>query len=281
MHVIDPIIFPGGDIGKLSICGVINDLLTRGGRPQFLSLGFILEEGLDIEILEKILKSMAEVLTAHDIKLLCADTKVVASRSAQPGLMIGSTLLGEKIRNHLQLSGPQVGDAILLTGAIGQHGLAVLQAREQLSFKNTYSSDCKALYSLLQPILLKTDAIHYMRDPTRGGVSAVLHELAAQFNISFEIEESSLPVDNDVRTGLSLLGLDVLETANEGVMLLIVDALQADNLLQEIRQHADGNKAARIGSVTPASDFRLILRTVIGGQRRVPWPEALNLPRIC
>ena len=281
LHVVEPIIFPGGDIGKLSVCGVINDLLTRGGKPQYMSLGFILEEGLTFETLERIVKSTADVMNEHDIRLLCADTKVIGARSEKPGLMISSTLFGVKVRNELQLDGPQPGDAVLLTNSIGNHGLAILQAREELSFKNVFSSDCKPLYKMIAPIILSTNDIKYMRDPTRGGVAAVLHELAEQFKVGFEIDELSIPIEKDVKIGLNLLGLDPLETANEGVMLMIVRRDQAENLVRQIRQHPDGKQAAVIGRVTPLSTSKLVLNTSVGGRRRVPWPEALNLPRIC
>lgn len=192
-HVVEPIIFPGGDIGKLSATGVINDLLTRGGKPLFLSLGFILEEGLEISDLERILTSLSSVLREHGIRLLCADTKVVPSRG-QPGLMIASTLFGEPIADGFEFAGIRPEDVLIVSGPLGSHGLALLQAREKLSFKGNLASDCASLYPLFAPLLEKRERVHYLRDVTRGGLAGILHELARQFEVSFEIEEERIPV---------------------------------------------------------------------------------------
>ncbi|PWU20303.1 MAG: hydrogenase expression/formation protein HypE [Bdellovibrio sp.] len=298
-HVVDPIIFPGGDIGKLAITGVVNDLLTRGGRPQFLSLGFVLEEGLPLSSLSQIVASLAKEMNRHEIQLLCADTKVVTAREGKAGLMIASTLFGEPINPNnpnsqvggcstsaVAMSGPQVGDHLILTGPLGSHGLAVLQARETLPFQSTISSDCASLFPLLAPLLYENAKINYMRDPTRGGLAGILHELALQFKISFELDESSLPAQPAVRAGLELLGLDLLEVANEGVMLLFVPEAESAAVVERLRMHPLGQAAVVVGKVRPsrpasAVQAPLVMVTALGGRRVVPWPEALNLPRIC
>jgi hydrogenase expression/formation protein HypE len=280
-HVVDPIIFPGGDIGKLAVCGVINDLLTQGGRPRFLSLGFVLEEGLRIEELNHCLESMSEEILRHEIKMLCADTKVIPAKGPRSGMIIHSTLIGEKMPMKSTLQGPQVGDEIVLTGPLAAHGLAVLQAREGLSFKNIFKSDCRSLYTLLRPALSTNEHIHYMRDPTRGGVASVLHELSDLYKVSFELDESALPVSFDVRAGLDLLGLCPLEVANEGVMVVIVGAQGRSELIKSLREHPDGISACVVGRVVESGPWALTMNTAVGGRRPVSWPEAMSLPRIC
>lgn len=283
-HVIEPIFFPGGNIGTLAISGVVNDLLTRGGKPKYMSLGFILEEGLAIESLKSIVVSIATSMKDCGLELLCADTKVIASRSESPGLMITSTLVGEAIRPDLSLDGPKVGDDIIVTGPLGTHGLAILQAREKFPFHTEFQSDCAPLLDLLKGVLETSNCIHYMRDPTRGGVSGVLHELSLQFKISFELTETksgtgpSLPA---VRAALSILGLDPLDVANEGVMLLFVSPSETAEVLSNLKKHPLGEHASVIGSVVPKQRSAVILKTEIGGSRPISWPEGLSLPRIC
>lgn len=283
-HVVDPIIFPGGDIGKLAISGVVNDLLTRGGRPKYLSLGFILEEGLSISTLQIVVRSLASAMRECGIELLCADTKVVPARNGNPGMMISSTLLGHPLRSSLKFSGPQVGDQILVTGPLGSHGLAILQARERLPFRTTIESDCAPLLSLLAPIVMESDAIHYMRDPTRGGVNGVLHELAIQFGVSFELierENGVGPSIPSVRAGLEILGLDPLEVANEGVMMMFVEPSNAADILARLNHHPLGQSATSIGQVIEKQAHAVTIKTQIGGRRSAAWSEGLSLPRIC
>jgi hydrogenase expression/formation protein HypE len=283
-HVIEPIIFPGGDIGKLAVSGVVNDLITRGGKPKYLSLGFILEEGLAFSTLQTILRSMASVMKECEIELLCADTKVVPVRNENPGMMISSTLLGEPIRAGIRLPGPKIEDQIIVTGPIGTHGLAILQAREKLPFRTTIHSDCAPLLSLLTPLFLNFDSIHYMRDPTRGGLSGVLHELSIQFGISFELTESPTgigPTLPAVRAGLEILGLDPIDVANEGVMVIFAESSDTDSILQQLRLHPLGRHALSIGRVIEKQSHAVTLKTQIGGRRGVAWNEGLSLPRIC
>ena len=278
--VIEPIIFPGGDIGKLAITGGINDLLTRGAEAKFASIGFILNEGLSFSDLKKVLRSMGEELRAHDIAFVCADTKVVPP-SGTPGLMINTTLIGERINPSFWLPGISTGDALVVTGSLGTHGLALLQARQGLPFKTVFHSDCASLVPLLRNAFKESAPMHYLRDVTRGGLAGVLHELARQFSVSFMLNETSLPVEPAVQAGLSMLGIDALEVANEGVMLVVIAQEYAGNFVHQLRQHPLGKDAALIGYATERSQSAVNMTTAIGGRRVVPWPEALNLPRIC
>lgn len=278
--VIDPLIFPGGDAGKLSITGGINDLLTRGARPQYASMSFVLSEELSFEVLTQILKSISQELTTHNIKVVCADTKVISS-SEKPTLIINTTLFGSLINPNFQLRGIEKGDAIVVTGGLGTHGLAILQARQNLPFKTVFESDCTSLLSLLEPEIQAGTPISYMRDVTRGGLAGILHELARQFEVGFRLDESSLPVQPAVRSGLSLLGIDPLEVANEGVMLITLPENHVYSLITNLHRHKLGKFATRVGRAVESSRTPLLMNTSIGGERIVPWPEALNLPRIC
>jgi hydrogenase expression/formation protein HypE len=271
-HVIDPCIFPGGDIGKLSVCGVVNDLITRGGKPLYLSANFILDEGLPINELQRIVTSLGQELEKNKIKLVCADTKVVPARG-KPGLMISSTLFGEKINPDFNFTKPQPGDKIYLNKSIAEHGLSILIHRENLPFKGALESDCQSLYHDFKSIFEKNIPISYLRDCTRGGVATVAHELAQQFSISIELDESRIPLRPDVKAALSFLGLDPLEVANEGVMLII--APENSELLQE-KPHL-----IEIGKIVPSSGLPVVLKTAISGQRLIPYPDHNQLPRIC
>ncbi len=280
VHVVEPIQFPGGDIGKLAITGVVNDLLTRGAQPRFLTLGFILEEGLLIATLREIVASIGAEMSAHGIALLCADTKVIPARG-QPGMMIASTLFGTPLHEEIPLPGPKVGDALLLSGPLGSHGLALLVARESLPFRTTILSDCTSLYAMIAPLFSDREPLHYLRDVTRGGLAGILHELSKQFSVGFELDERAIPVLPTVRAGLTFLGIDPLEVANEGVMLLVVPADQAERLRDRLKAHPQGERAAIVGTVVERGLAPLVVRTEVGGRRAPPWPEALALPRIC
>ncbi len=278
--VVDPLIFPGGDAGKLSMTGGINDLLTRGAKPKFASMGFVLSEDLPFGIINQILKSISQELATHEIKVICADTKVITSKEKST-LMINTTLIGSMINPHFQLRGIQKGDALIVTGSLGTHGLAILQARQKLPFKTVFESDCASLFSLLEPEIQRETPISYMRDVTRGGLAGILHELAGQFNIGFELSETSLPIQPAVRSGLSLLGIDPLEVANEGVMLVTIPQDHAKELLTSLKRHPLGKFAAQVGIAVESSRTPVVMTTAIGGKRIITWPEALNLPRIC
>ncbi|MFN8943149.1 MAG: AIR synthase related protein, partial [Pseudobdellovibrionaceae bacterium] len=187
--VVDPLIFPGGDAGKLSVTGGINDLLTRGARPQYASMGFVLSENLAFDVITRLLKSISLELTEHQTQFVCGDTKVISS-SEKPGMIINTTLFGSPINPNFHLRGIQNGDALVLTGNLGTHGLAILQARQNLPFKTVFESDCASLFSLLEPEIQRGTPISYMRDVTRGGLAGILHELAKQFDVGFELDEA-------------------------------------------------------------------------------------------
>jgi hydrogenase expression/formation protein HypE len=278
--VVDPLIFPGGDAGKLAMTGGINDLLTRGARPQYASMGFVLSENLSFDVINQILKSISVELESHKIKFVCADTKVISS-SEKPSMMINTTLLGSPINPNFHLRGIQNGDALVLTGNLGNHGLAILQARQNLPFKTVFESDCTSLFSLLEPEIQNATPMSYMRDVTRGGLAGILHELAKQFKVGFQLNESRLPIQRAVRSGLSLLGIDPLEVANEGVMLITVPETHVDQLIMNLHSHPLGRSAVKVGQTVNTSDTPLVLKTTVGGERIINWPEALNLPRIC
>jgi len=279
-HVVEPIIFPGGDIGKLAVTGVINDLLTQGGRPLYISLTFILDEGLALTHLKQVVQSISSTLQQNSIRLLCADTKVVPARG-QPGMMISSTLFGEPFNQSLSLPGPKAGDKLIVTAPLGAHGLALLSARENLPFETSIVSDCQSLLPLLAPLLLESRSLHCLRDITRGGLAGILHEWSQQYRVGFEIDETQLPARAEVRAGLDLLGIDLLEVANEGVMLMAVEANSAQEVLSQLRASPLGSEATVIGETTLLNNAPLVMRTKMGGKRLVAWPEALNLPRIC
>lgn len=271
-HVIEPIFFPGGDIGKLSICGVINDLLTRGGAPKYISLNFVLDEGLPFEELKKVVRSMSHTLAENNIKVVCADTKVIPARG-NPGLIIHSTLIGEKINSNFQFFNPAPGDKIYLNKEIAEHGLALLLARENLPFQGSVESDCRALYHQYKSVFEQKINISYMRDCTRGGVATVVHEIAKQFSLSIELFEAKIPLRKEVKTTLQFLGLDPLEVANEGVMLFIAShETNLNELFPEL---------VEIGVIHEKSKFPVLLTTSIGGQRIMTYPDHNQLPRIC
>ncbi|PIP95631.1 MAG: hydrogenase expression/formation protein HypE [Bdellovibrio sp. CG12_big_fil_rev_8_21_14_0_65_39_13] len=271
-HVIDPLFFPGGDIGKLSICGVVNDLLTRGGRPLYMSVSFIIEEGLAIEELRKIIESMAIELRKNEIKLVCADTKVIPARG-NPGIFINSTLIGERINCDFVFKKPLPGDRVYLNKTIAEHGLTLLIEREKLPFQGHLISDCQSLYHPFKNLFEQNIALSYVRDCTRGGVATVAHELANLFSLSIELFESKIPVQKHVEAALQFLGLGSLEVANEGVLLIIAPE---DSTILEFYPNL-----IEIGMLKEKGAFPVTLSTSIGGHRILPYPDHDQLPRIC
>jgi hydrogenase expression/formation protein HypE len=205
---------------------------------------------------------------------------VVASND-ESGLFINTTLLGTPVNPDFHLPGIQQGDALIVTGNLGTHGLALLQARQNLPFKTIFESDCASLLPLLEPEIQAGTPISYMRDVTRGGLAGILHELAGQFDVGFRLDETRLPVQAAVRSGLALLGIDPLEVANEGVMLIAIPGAHAAALIERLQHHPLGVVATQVGWVVAPSRTPLVMSTAIGGERIVPWPEALGLPRIC
>lgn len=279
-YVINPLLFPGGDIGKLAVYGTVNDLLMAGARPRFISCSLILEEGLAIDTLKTIIDSMAAAAKETGVTIVTGDTKVV-DRGHGDGLYINTAGIG--IREWRGIVAPQSirpGDQIILSSDIGRHGLAIMAQREGLQFETPLASDCA---SLLAPVLALLNAgvdVHCMRDATRGGLASVLVELAESSHLSMTISETAIPVDDTVAGGCELLGLDPLYVANEGCFVAIVPADQAQKALEILRQHDVSRNSAVIGSVAEG-DAKAILQTTVGSTRGLRRMSGQLLPRIC
>jgi len=279
-YVVTPLVFPGGDIGRLAVCGTVNDLAVKGARPLALSASFILEEGLETALLEKIVASMARAAKEAGVSVVTGDTKVVEKGKAD-GMFITTSGVGEipKCRN---VSGnlARPGDAVLVNGPIAEHGIAVLNARMDFGLKGDLKSDCAALSGLVEALFGVTNKIHAMRDPTRGGVATTLNEIAGQSGVGIILEEARIPVRPEVKASCDLLGLDPLYVANEGKVLVVVAGDEAQAVLDSMKGCPLGEGAARIGEVVdkPRGVF---LRTRIGGLRPLILLEGEQLPRIC
>lgn len=276
--VVSPLFFRGGNIGKLAVCGTVNDLAVSGASPKFLTLALILEEGLPLVDLERIIQSVANTALEAGVTIVCGDTKVVERGSADK-LFINTTGIGY-ITNRLV--GPQQiqpGDVILITGTIGDHEIAILSEREGLEFQTPVTSDCAPLNGLIDSFFQL--GVKCMRDPTRGGVATTLNELAQQAGVSMLLREESLPILPGVKGACDMLGLDPLYLANEGKALVIVKPDVAETILQAMRAHPLGHRAARIGEVLAGKPGLVLLETPLGGKRIVGMLEGEHLPRIC
>jgi hydrogenase expression/formation protein HypE len=275
-HVVRPIFFPGGDIGRLSICGTVNDLAVMGGRPLALSCGMIIEEGLDIIDLERIVRSMDEALTESGAHLVTGDTKVV-ERGSLDRIVIntaGIGLAGKVVRDN----GFRPGDRIIVTGTLGDHGLAVLTHREGFELGEQIRSDVSPVWGLVELALAAGD-IHAMKDPTRGGFAHAINDMARKSRVGVVIDEESLPVRRSVRSASEMLGIDPLEVANEGKVVMAVAPGDAEAVLSALRTHRYGKEAAIVGTVVEGD--RVILRTRIGGERFIEPPLGDPVPRVC
>ena len=280
--VVDPLFFSGGDIGKLAVCGAVNDLAAAGARPLALSAAFILEEGLDFETLERVTASMSDAAADVGVSIVAGDTKVVTRGSADR-MFITTSGIG-LLPDGIELPSPEraaPGDVVILSGTIADHGMAVMACREGIRFSSEIQSDCAPLHGLVAAVLEAAPSVHCLRDPTRGGLAAVLNELAARSGVCIEIEESSIPVSEDVRVACELLGIDPLHVANEGKMIAIVPQGEAEKALGAMRRHPRGSRAAVIGRVQAAPAGRVHLRTVMGSLRILDVPAGDLLPRIC
>ena len=279
--VVRPIFFPGGDIGRLAVHGTVNDLAVGGAVPLFLSAAFILEEGLPIADLERIAASMSAASAEAGVDLVTGDTKVV-DRGKGDLVFITTSGIGLVPEGRsLSIHSARPGDRILLSGTIGDHGIAVMSVREGLEFEGTLASDTAPLAGLTQVMLAACPRIRCMRDPTRGGLAGVLHELAAASGVGIRIVESAIPVRPEVRGACELLGLDPLYIANEGKLIAVVPAGDADRLLETMQAHSVGRRAAIIGEITAEHPGLLVMRSLIGGERVVTLPASEPLPRIC
>ncbi|MDC0726166.1 hydrogenase expression/formation protein HypE [Phytobacter diazotrophicus] len=277
-YVIDPLFFPGGDIGKLSICGTANDVAVSGAVPRYLSCGFILEEGLPMETLKAVVTSMAETARRADIAIVTGDTKVV-QRGAADKLFINTAGIGAIPANiRWGASTLEAGDVLLVSGTLGDHGATILNLREQLGLDGELTSDCAVLTPLIQQ-LRDIPGVKALRDATRGGVNAVVHEFTAASGYGIELNERDLPVKTAVRGVCELLGLEALNFANEGKLVIAVQRQSAEQVLAQLRAHPLGQDAAIIGEVVERKGVRLA--GLYGVKRILDLPHAEPLPRIC
>lgn len=280
-YVVSPIFFPGGDIGKLAVCGTVNDLAMCGAKPLYLSLSLIIEEGLTQSELKTIVGSVQRAAKESGVKIVTGDTKVVHRGSADK-LFINTAGIGI-VPEGVDISGSSAkpGDKVLLSGPIGDHGIAVLSKREGISFSTQLESDCAPLNSLVAEMLNASSNIHCMRDPTRGGLATTLNELAKQSKVSIRIDEKKVPVRGEVLAACEMLGLDPLYVANEGKLVAIVPAEEADKFLKAMQGNHYGKEASLIGEVIEKTPGRVVLRTTIGASRIVDMMVGDPLPRIC
>ena len=279
--IVSPIFFPGGDIGKLAVCGTVNDLSMSGATPLYLSLSFIIEEGLPIDELEKIVRSIYQTADEAGVKIVTGDTKVVNKGSADK-LFINTSGVGiVPPEVNISAANAIVGDKVILSGNLGNHGIAVLSQREGLKFQVPIPSDCAPLNKMVAEILETSANIHCLRDPTRGGAATTLNDFAEQSQVGIRIEEEKIPVDKAVLAACELLGFDPLYIANEGKLIAIVDPVDADKILSKIRQNHYGTDASIIGEVVSEHPGQVVMKTSLGASRIVDVLVGELLPRIC
>ena len=280
-HVVSPLFFPGGDIGSLSVHGSINDVAVMGARPLYLTAGFILEEGLPLDTLGRIVDSMARASFDAGVPVVAGDTKVV-ERGHGDGVFITTTAVGE-LREGPAYSGRNArpGDAILVSGSIGDHGMAIMAQRENLGFASSIVSDSAALHGLVATLMASGAELHVLRDPTRGGLATTLNEIATQSGVGMMLDEQSIPVEAEVAAACELLGLDPLYVANEGKLVVVVAGRDAGLAYAALRSHPLGRQAAIIGAVNADEQCFVQMTTALGGRRMVDWLSGEQLPRIC
>lgn len=280
-HVVTPLFFPGGDIGRLAVCGTVNDVAMLGAKPLYLTAGFILEEGLEMSTLQRIIASMQAAATEANVQIVAGDTKVV-QRGKADGLYITTAGVG-LIPIGTNISGAQAkpGDVIILSGSIGDHGIAVLGARGELGFESTIQSDVAPLNHLIEAMMNARQNIHVLRDPTRGGLATTLNEIAAQSNVGISLDEKTIPVHPEVASACEMLGFDPLYVANEGKLVAFVAKEDTDAVIKAMRSTRYGEDAVIIGEVTDEPKGRVLLKTSFGSTRVVDMLAGEMLPRIC
>lgn len=282
-HVVSPLFFPGGDIGRLSLTGTVNDLAVAGARPLYISAGFIIEEGFPLDDLRAIVDSMSNAAGEAGVQVVTGDTKVV-ERGAADGVFITTCGIGViPAGTDISSSKAVPGDAVIISGSIGEHGITILSRREGMVFDTELESDCAPLAGLVSSMLEASPGVHSMRDPTRGGLAATLNEISASSQVSIEIEEASIPCKPSVRAACELLGLDPLVLANEGKLVAFVAAEDAQKVLAAMRGNPLGADATVIGSVEESENdrHRVFARTLLGSRRIISMPTGEQLPRIC
>ncbi len=280
-HIVSPLFFRGGDIGRLAVCGTVNDVCMTGAVPLYLTAGFILEEGLPVEILEEIVKSMQAASQEASVQVIAGDTKVVEKGKAD-GLFINTAGVGWIPEDRL-VGGEQArpGDVVLLSGSLGDHGIAVLAARGDLGFQTEISSDVAPLNHLIAAVLEAAPHTHVLRDPTRGGLATTMNEIAAQSKVGIWLEEKAIPIRDEVRAASEILGFDPLYIANEGKVIVITPAEEAKAALLAMRNNHYGEMAVKIGAIKADPAGRVLLKTQIGGTRILDVMTGEMLPRIC
>ncbi len=280
-YVVNPIFFPGGDIGKLAVCGTVNDLAMNGARPLYLSLSAIIEEGFLLSELERIMQSVKKAAEEAEVSIIAGDTKVV-NRGQADKLFITTSGVGI-ISPGVDISGAnaRAGDNVLLSGTIGDHGIAIMSQREGLRFSMTLESDCAPLNKLVSQMLEVSSSIHCLRDPTRGGLATTLNELARQSKVGIVVEEAQIQVKEEVKAACELLGLDPIYVANEGKLVAVVDPADANKILARMKKNNYGRDAAIIGEVTNEHPGKVVMKTKFGPSRIVDMLSGELLPRIC
>jgi hydrogenase expression/formation protein HypE len=277
-HVVKPIFFPGGDIGTLAAAGTLNDLAVMGARPLALSLAVIIEEDFSIQDIDRIVRSFAATLATTDAALVCGDTKVMG-RGEIDGIVMNTTGIGIA-DPAISDASAQPGDMILVTGTVGDHGMALLAAREEFRLETQLTSDVASIWPMIRTVL-PIGGIHAMKDPTRGGLAAALNEMARKSGTTMEIRQSDIPIRDAVQGLSALLGISPLEVANEGKAVLVVDPQSADEVLETLRRHPLGRDAAIIGDVGTEYPGRVVVTTQVGGRRFLDMPLGDPVPRIC
>ncbi|MDP2423501.1 MAG: hydrogenase expression/formation protein HypE [Bacteroidales bacterium] len=281
--VVQPLFFTGGDIGKLSVCGTVNDLVASGATPLWISAAFIIEEGLEVSVLEDIVKSMASSARQAGVRIVCGDTKVVGKGQCDR-LFITTSGIGQVQSQHLRIATGELitaGDHIIISGTLGDHGMAVLAARNELGFASKLLTDCAPLNLMVQPLLDENLDIRFMRDPTRGGLATVLCEIAENKDFGIIINEEQLPVSEAVRGMCELYGFDPLYIANEGKMLIISSPKDSSRIIEILKKSPEGRQATLIGEVSNDHTAKVLLKTQIGGTRMITMLAGEQLPRIC
>jgi len=280
-YVVTPLFFPGGNIGDLAVCGTVNDLAVAGAKPLFLTAGFIIEEGFPLADLKKIIASMAAAAKLAQVQIVAGDTKVVNKGKAD-GVFINTSGLGVLHEGtEIAASRIKAGDNVIISGEIGNHGVAIIAERNGLTFDPPVETDSRPLNDLVRKMLDVTKDIHFMRDPTRGGLATTLKEAALESALCIKIQESVLPVPPQVKGACGLLGLDPLFVANEGILIAILDQQHADAVVSAMKDHPFGRSAAIIGEVVEAPAGMVLLETAVGGSRIVDMLPGEQLPRIC
>jgi hydrogenase expression/formation protein HypE len=281
-YVVKPLFFNGGDIGKLAVCGTVNDLAVAGSKPVVLALSLIIEEGFEFELLEKILASISKEAEQNEVDIVTGDIKTVEAGAADK-IFINTAGIGVRLTDvNLGFESIAVGDKIIINGTIGDHGMTIISQREGIKFQSQLKSDCAGLGELICQLLGNTTGVKFMRDPTRGGLAATLNEISKGTGLSIEICEADVPIKPSVQAAADMLGFDVLNIANEGKFVAVVSPESADNCLNICKNHPLGKEACIIGEVVETRDVPVVeLKTKIGGRRIVQMPYGRELPRIC